>query len=76
LFIICAEGLTTLIRQAKARGDIYRVKICRNSPIISHLLFADDCLLFFRANIHEATIMKRLDKLSIFGNLRFFVVEM
>jgi hypothetical protein len=43
LFIMCAEGLTALIRHAEARGDIHGVKICRNAPIISHLLFADDC---------------------------------
>jgi hypothetical protein len=47
LFIICAEGLSALIRQAEARGDIHGTKICRNAPIISHLLFADDCFLFF-----------------------------
>ncbi|XP_045822393.1 uncharacterized protein LOC123915300 [Trifolium pratense] len=60
LFIICAEGLTTLIRQAEARGDIHGVKICRNAPIVSHLLFADDCFLFFRANINEAEAMKNI----------------
>jgi hypothetical protein len=58
LFIICAEGLSALIRQAEARGDIHGTKICRNAPIISHLLFADDCFLFFRADEHEAQTMK------------------
>ena len=47
LFIICAEGLYALIRKAKSRGDINGVKICNNAPIVSHLLFADDCFLFF-----------------------------
>jgi hypothetical protein len=60
LFIICAEGLTTLIKHAEARGDIHRVKICRNAPIISHLLFADDCFLFFKANVNEAAAMKNI----------------
>jgi hypothetical protein len=60
LFIMCAEGLTALIRQDEARGDIHAVKICRNAPIISHLLFAYDCFLFFRVNIHEATTMKNI----------------
>jgi ribonuclease HI len=60
LFIICAEGLSALIKQAEASRDIHGVKICRNAPIISHLLFADDCFLFFRANNHEATVMKNI----------------
>jgi hypothetical protein len=60
LFIICAEGLSALIRQAEARGDIHGTKICRNAPIISHLLFADDCFLFFRANNNEALAMKNI----------------
>jgi hypothetical protein len=47
LSIICAEGLSALIRKAEGRGDIHGVKICKNAPIISHLLFADDCFLFF-----------------------------
>ncbi|WJX95854.1 hypothetical protein P8452_77123 [Trifolium repens] len=60
LFIICAEGLSTLIRQVDARGDIHGAKICRNAPIISHLLFADDCFLFFRANNCEDLAMKNI----------------
>jgi hypothetical protein len=60
LFIICVEGLSALIRQAEARGDIHGVKICKNAPIISHLLFADDCFLFFRANHNEAVVMKNI----------------
>jgi len=51
LFIICVEGLSALIRKAEARGEINGVKICNNAPIISHLLFVDDCFLFFRANV-------------------------
>ncbi|PNX57454.1 ribonuclease H, partial [Trifolium pratense] len=60
LFIICAEGLSALIKQAEDRGEIHGNKICRNAPIISHLLFADDCFLFFRAVEHEAQIMKNI----------------
>ncbi|MCI04126.1 RNA-directed DNA polymerase (Reverse transcriptase), partial [Trifolium medium] len=55
LFIIVAEGLTTLINQAIGRGDMHGVKICRGAPMVSHLLFANDCFLFCRASISEAT---------------------
>jgi len=49
LFIICAEGLSSLIRDAEERNVIYGTSICRGAPPISHLLFADDCFLFFKA---------------------------
>jgi len=40
------------------------VKICNNAPIISHLLFVDDCFIFFGANVAQASKMK--DMLSIY----------
>ena len=60
LFILCAEGLTALIHQAEVRGEIHGEKICRNAPIISHLLFVDDCFLFFRATEAEARKIKSI----------------
>jgi len=60
LFILCAEGLSAVIRQAERRGDIHGISICTNAPIISHLLFADDCFLFFRAEEREAFVMKNI----------------
>jgi hypothetical protein len=49
LFILCAEGLSALIRNAEARGVLQGVRVCRIAPRVSHLLFADDCFLFFQA---------------------------
>ncbi|GAU34086.1 hypothetical protein TSUD_255820 [Trifolium subterraneum] len=53
LFIIVAEGLTSLIKKAVDGGEIHGIKICRGAPSVSHLLFADDCFLFCRANLSE-----------------------
>ncbi|KAK2382439.1 hypothetical protein QL285_069974 [Trifolium repens] len=60
LFILCAEGLTSLIKKYENKGDIHGVKVCRGAPSLSHILFADDCFLFFRADIREAQCMKRI----------------
>jgi len=55
---LCAEGLSALIKKAEGQGIIHGVKICNNAPIISHLLFADDCFLFFKGSADEANVMK------------------
>jgi len=46
LFIICVEGLSTLIRDVESRGELTGTKICRREPSVSPLLFADDYFLF------------------------------
>ena len=60
LFIFCAEGLSALISDAERRGVITGTRICTNAPTISHLLFADDCFLFFRASEQEASVIKNI----------------
>lgn len=58
LYIPCAECLTSLIWQSERVGSVHVVRICRGAPTISHLLFADDSFLFFRANEGEFCAMK------------------
>ncbi|KAK2373902.1 hypothetical protein QL285_074904 [Trifolium repens] len=60
LFILVTEGLTSLIHQAVGRGDLHGVRICRGAPEVSHLLFADDCFLFCRANVAEVNELMRI----------------
>ncbi|KAL8158305.1 hypothetical protein AgCh_002851 [Apium graveolens] len=58
LYILCVEGLSSIIRRNEAVGLIHGCVIARGAPAISHLLFADDCYLFFRAANVEAKIVK------------------
>ncbi|GAU10125.1 hypothetical protein TSUD_418540, partial [Trifolium subterraneum] len=60
LFILVTECLTALIHQAVGRGDLHGVRICRGAPEVSHLLFADDCFLFCRANVAEANELMKI----------------
>ncbi|KAL8465080.1 hypothetical protein ACS0TY_034540 [Phlomoides rotata] len=60
MFIFCAEGMTALIKQANREGCFHGVRVCRNSQVISHLLFTDDNLLFCRATNEEALPLKRI----------------
>ena len=50
---MCIEGLHGLIRSASNNGDIWGVSLCRNGPKLTHLLFADDSLIFCRAKVEE-----------------------
>ncbi|XP_019179174.1 PREDICTED: uncharacterized protein LOC109174390 [Ipomoea nil] len=59
LFIICVEGLSMLLQKALIAGSIHRCRVARGAPPISHLFFADDSLLFFKANIQEASVVKQ-----------------
>jgi len=52
--------LSALIRKAERIGDIHVISICTNAPVISHLLFVDDCFLFFRVEEREAHTMKHI----------------
>ncbi|KAJ0075024.1 hypothetical protein Patl1_34399 [Pistacia atlantica] len=53
LFIIGAEALSRLIQDAEDRGYIKGVPMGRSRMRISHLFYADDCLLFCKANQYE-----------------------
>ncbi|XP_074283131.1 uncharacterized protein LOC141607676 [Silene latifolia] len=48
LFILCMEIHSLMIVKAEELRFIEGIKLSRNSPTISHLLYADDALLCFR----------------------------
>ena len=64
LFLLCTEGLNGLIKQAELNGDIHGVSLCRKGLKLTHLLFADDSLLFCRLNLEECD--KVLEILNIY----------
>ena len=62
LFLLCAEGLTSMLKKEESNGYIKGVAVCRGAPRISHLLFADDSIVFCRASFEEARrVMKVLE---------------
>ena len=60
LFSFVADALSSLLHKEVQENNVEELKITRRAPGISHLLFADDALLFFRANIEQAGRIKAL----------------
>nr|KYP43041.1 hypothetical protein KK1_035536 [Cajanus cajan] len=60
LFILGMEGYSGLIKKVEDSGDLYGVRICKNTPSISHLKFVDDCFIFFRSTDKEAWGVKSI----------------
>ena len=53
LFLICAKSLSALIKKVVYDGTLKGVSICRAGPRLSHLFFANDNIIFYKATIVE-----------------------
>ena len=59
-FFLCSEGLNRLIQKVVGDETIRGFSLCKNGPRITHFFFADDSLLFCRANLDELNIFQGL----------------
>jgi len=63
LFLLCAEGFSALLQRAEEIRLMRGVKVCPRAPSVSHLLFADDSLILFRANRGDAQQLQSILRL-------------
>ncbi|XP_026410193.1 uncharacterized protein LOC113305353 [Papaver somniferum] len=58
LHIICSEALSYYIDNLQRKDTLSDIKVFKNAPEMTHLLFADDSLLFTSATIENFTAIK------------------
>ena len=58
LFLLCAEGLSALIHEAARNQNKTGISIARGCPRVTHLFFADNSILFCKANPEECQELK------------------
>ncbi|WZZ51435.1 hypothetical protein YC2023_051542 [Brassica napus] len=63
LFILLIEALISQLQRAEEEGRLTGLKIARDSPAVSHLLFADDSLFFCKADVQQCAELMRIIKL-------------
>lgn len=63
LFILCFEYLSRILRREEMDGNLHGIKVFREAPAISHLLYTNDLLMACRATDQEAAFaMKSFHK--------------
>lgn len=62
LFVLCMEKLSLLIQETEIARKWLPVKISKDDPAISQLLFADDCFLFTQAKTSQVKLVKEVLK--------------
>lgn len=55
LFLICVEGFTSLIRDYERRKLLKGIQVARGAPSLTHLFFAEDTCIFYKAKKEVAS---------------------
>jgi hypothetical protein len=68
LFLLCAEGLQALLASAASSNQIQGLSISCGGPVLTHLFFADDSVLFCRATLSNChaiqEILRKYERVS------------
>ncbi|KAA3460139.1 reverse transcriptase [Gossypium australe] len=62
IFVLCMEWLAYLIKSEITSGKWQPIKLSRSEPALSHLFFADDLVIFCKAEMDQAILLKEILK--------------
>ncbi|MDV3200005.1 MAG: reverse transcriptase domain-containing protein, partial [Candidatus Phytoplasma australasiaticum] len=57
LFVLCMERLSHIIKEEVSKGKWKGIRLSRYGPLLTHLFFADDLVLFSEASQEQITII-------------------
>lgn len=60
LFVFCDKGLSSMINAAEERGELRGAIVTRGGTSVTHLMFADGCILFCKASVREWMKIKEI----------------
>lgn len=60
LFIIAAEGLNWMFKKAESQGLLNGLEVGNGGLKLTHLQFADDTLVFEKAELNDVLAVKRI----------------
>lgn len=58
LFVLCLERLGHFIEEKVSSGEWQPIQLSRERPKLSHICFADDVILFAKADISQACVVR------------------
>lgn len=58
LFNLCSEILSRLLLKEEDQGRLHGFKVDRSAPSISHLMYANDLLIYYRANPQNVAVVE------------------
>lgn len=62
LFLLCAEGLSLLIKSSVANWVLQGVAVCHSGSKLPHLFFANDSLIFCKASLPKCDALQQILK--------------
>lgn len=60
IFVLCIEKLSHLIQTSAEIGQWKPIKSSQHGPLVSHLFFANDLILFAEASTSQARVLKKV----------------
>lgn len=63
IFLLCIDGIVNLLNYSLMEKSLKGINVCQGAPVINHLLFTDDSLIFWEATVEASnSLLKILDE--------------